>query len=579
MRARPAFTQLSLIVAVISCSFVFAVSARRCVRVCALHALAVFASVVFWCYPTPACGQGSLAIDSTNDESSWRVLVRITRPDVTRGEREYPQVKLRPGDRWSVDAGGCVQTGGAGATWKRYVDPRGPQSDRYYHGSIAVVDDAPVVHLSTILGHEQVIPVSADPTRLHLRLGYEDDNYGDNGYTNHDDGTENQCLNESDAYVLLTIKRAAAAVRAVAHMTNARITGRADTTSVVGPAFHRTSLESFKVASAAVPTLASVAGASAVRLPVVYRTVEANESAVSQPKFEYETQLEIDSFGLSWRPRQRLFSGIVRLEVVNVDKPRAAPLRLPDRILFQISADGATVNPEDPIIEEANRIQRIEVSTARGDSTLMLHVLPQGLMAPVDLRLRVSLRPLELALNDTMPGFGLGRSEATVGLPTGVDDDSVDVSLIASHGNVSPEHVWVHPGRPAHVIFRSGGLHQGMLSAIAAGSGYGRAQVKAVYSWPTGFLLATLLGVLAGGTAIMAFRKLRWDPATVFQVFGGGLVSGLVAAIGGSLLGVKIVDFEPGAGSGLVAVFFLSVVGAILGEKLFDIISPKTPHS
>src|SRR6478672_10318005 len=50
--------------------------------------------------------------------------------------KTYYQILMAPGDIILVSAGGCVQTGGHGKTWKRYVDPQGPNSDRLYHGLI-----------------------------------------------------------------------------------------------------------------------------------------------------------------------------------------------------------------------------------------------------------------------------------------------------------------------------------------------------------------------------------------------------------------------------------------------------------
>ena len=69
---------------------------------------------------------------NTATQTVWR----ITQPNVKQAATSYPQIKFLPGDSVSVDAGGCVQTGGHGRTWKRYVDPSGANSDRLYHGQI-----------------------------------------------------------------------------------------------------------------------------------------------------------------------------------------------------------------------------------------------------------------------------------------------------------------------------------------------------------------------------------------------------------------------------------------------------------
>jgi hypothetical protein len=62
----------------------------------------------------------------------------ITEPDVTQPIIEFQQIRFQPGDKVSVTGGGCVHTGGSGKTWKRYVDPLGPNSDRLYHGMVVV---------------------------------------------------------------------------------------------------------------------------------------------------------------------------------------------------------------------------------------------------------------------------------------------------------------------------------------------------------------------------------------------------------------------------------------------------------
>ena len=76
------------------------------------------------------------ALAETFDEiSSWRgdntTVYRIDRPNVTRSATSYPSIVFSPGDRVTIHAGGCVQTGGSGKTWKRYLDPRGDSSRRF----------------------------------------------------------------------------------------------------------------------------------------------------------------------------------------------------------------------------------------------------------------------------------------------------------------------------------------------------------------------------------------------------------------------------------------------------------------
>jgi hypothetical protein len=73
-----------------------------------------------WATMTNGQGFDILSIPMENFTSiTWR----IDRPNVMQHQTGYPQITFKPGDSVAVDAGGCVQTGGMGSTWKRYVDP------------------------------------------------------------------------------------------------------------------------------------------------------------------------------------------------------------------------------------------------------------------------------------------------------------------------------------------------------------------------------------------------------------------------------------------------------------------------
>ncbi len=124
----------------------------------------------------------------------------IERPIVNQPKATYPVV-FAAGDRVIVAATGCVQTGGSGLTWKRYVNPSGPNSDRLYHGLIQLPGTG-LVRIATVNGEQQTVGSAGS-----LVLGYEDDDYSDNGYTGHDNGTQDQCKGVGAARVTVTITR------------------------------------------------------------------------------------------------------------------------------------------------------------------------------------------------------------------------------------------------------------------------------------------------------------------------------------------------------------------------------------
>jgi hypothetical protein len=134
---------------------------------------------------------------------------RIDEPNVGRPVTEYPNIRFQWGDRVTVQAGGCNQTGGVGDTWKRYVDPQGDGSDRLYHGLIQIPGATQgLVRIASVVGRTLTVAPGIDTAQMYLRLGYEDDNYGDNGYSDRDPGTNNQCVGQPNAFVVLTIERA-----------------------------------------------------------------------------------------------------------------------------------------------------------------------------------------------------------------------------------------------------------------------------------------------------------------------------------------------------------------------------------
>jgi hypothetical protein len=137
------------------------------------------------------------------------VVYRIDEPNVKQAVTNYPGVLVQSGDLVSVSAGGCVQSGGHGKTWKRYVDPSGPNSPRLYHGLIQF-PGSPMTRLQGLIGR---VIVPRNPQPSPLQLGYEDDGYGDNGYTSHDDGTDDQCKDVGAAWLVLVVQHAKAPSR------------------------------------------------------------------------------------------------------------------------------------------------------------------------------------------------------------------------------------------------------------------------------------------------------------------------------------------------------------------------------
>ncbi len=133
----------------------------------------------------------------------------ISKPDVTKQDIGYPGIKFRKGDLIQISAGGCVQTGGTGLTWKRYVEPMkgGLQEiDDKYFGSVYIPGILESEKLANAMRNAPIKVVSEVGNESYLHLQYSDDGFGDNSYNDHDNGWWEQCREMEDAWVIVIIK-------------------------------------------------------------------------------------------------------------------------------------------------------------------------------------------------------------------------------------------------------------------------------------------------------------------------------------------------------------------------------------
>ena len=170
-------------------------------RALCLLSILLFSAIVAHAQLDPRCS------DRT---ANGQFTCTIDQPNVTQRETVLPNVVFAAGDTVVIGAGGCVQTGGVGNTWKLYVNPSGPDSDRLYHGLVRIPTATPgtgLVRVKDVIGKKLTVAGSLPQAQLVLHLGYEDDDYSDNGYSHHDDGTEDQCKNIGPAQVRVVITR------------------------------------------------------------------------------------------------------------------------------------------------------------------------------------------------------------------------------------------------------------------------------------------------------------------------------------------------------------------------------------
>jgi hypothetical protein len=143
----------------------------------------------------------SSVVSNNGNTITWSII----EPDVKRPSEPFTQIRFQKNDEIVVTAGGCAQTGGVGKTWKRYVNPSGDGNAYHYFAKIQIPGvTAGLVRMEQFLNRKLSFTMTPNESS-YLILGYADDNYSDNGYWGHDDGTENQCKGVGNAWVTLVI--------------------------------------------------------------------------------------------------------------------------------------------------------------------------------------------------------------------------------------------------------------------------------------------------------------------------------------------------------------------------------------
>jgi len=146
---------------------------------------------------------------------------RIDRPNVWQRTTDYTMIGFKPGDRVWFKAGGCAQTGRSGASWDEYLWPQGTDSPTMYAGTayIQMVTGSSVRRIGSLMSCQPFhVPIPNPGESIgFLTLGYEDNDYSDNGYWKHDNGERDQCKNVGPAWVEVTVLPGAPVTRPVAY--------------------------------------------------------------------------------------------------------------------------------------------------------------------------------------------------------------------------------------------------------------------------------------------------------------------------------------------------------------------------
>jgi hypothetical protein len=259
------------------------------------------------------------------------------------------------------------------------------------------------------------------------------------------------------------------------------------------------------------------------------------------------------------------FRGSVALGLVDTLQP-GRTVTLPVPIWFHLSAGEGEVHPADVPIRHTSLPPSAAVVTAAtpGDSLRVL-VQPALTLTPITTWLAVhrTLLTLEPA-TARIAGFGLGRTELHVSLPTVAGAARRDVVLSARRGTPDPSIVSLAGGETGRSAIRSSGVGR---DTITATSGTLRSPpLELVYGWPFLFLAASLLGGIVGSVMDCEAIRRRGTPASRRAFVVSGVAAGIFAAVA-IVIGLNVTGVDLPETSGEAVVFVVAALGTVLGLR------------
>lgn len=289
-----------------------------------------------------------------------------------------------------------------------------------------------------------------------------------------------------------------------------------------------------------------------------YRFVGLDAAA---DELELEAVVQVDGGGL--RP-QRSGGFLGRIFAQVLDRARPSEQRaLPSAIEILVTAAVDSVDPQTIRLERTNQWSRVELSAASPDDPVVVRLVPtfdpEGTEIEVPLvrgSLRLSISPREIQ------GLGLETADVTVraiGLP---DPTGREVVLVADRGSPDEHRLLLSPEGTASTSIRSVTTGTAKVTVEASGMVPAEAAVDFVFPWL--FLIATVVGGVAGALIRWARTAKTKRRNLLAEIFLVGVLTGLVVAVAYSV-GINLLGWEPTARAGEALVFVFSALGAYFG--------------
>jgi len=169
---------------------------------------------------------------------------------------------------------------------------------------------------------------------------------------------------------------------------------------------------------------------------------------------------------------------------------------------------------------------------------------------------------LELSSNrNKMQGLGIQQIPIAVSFSGSKSSDSVSVTFTPEKGTVSPNPLKMRYNETATAYLRSEGMGKSLLTATA--NSIKSNPLPFTYTFPLPFLLATILGGLAGSFIKQNSKSTRKKITS--KVILVGIVTGFIGAAAYYVLGINLLGLSFSAGFNEIAVFVISALFAYFG--------------
>lgn len=234
----------------------------------------------------------------------------------------------------------------------------------------------------------------------------------------------------------------------------------------------------------------------------------------------------------------------VKIEVKSNEVPSIKPGSFE---INHLSLPSSSVELEADRLTDSVAVSVFTVSNTSGYSTF-LKVKP---------RLEISTG------SKTLQGFGVDETPITVRFIGSNSADSMLINFNTEKGKVTPNSKYIHFNQPATVMLRTGGT--GNCKIVALGSSHESNELLIKFIFPWYFLLASVLGGLAGSFIRPDQKSGKRFTAKKFLV---GIITGLIGAAAYYFLGINLLGLNLQGPFTEIAVFVVSALFAYLGFKI-----------